>query len=107
MRRIRRKVLPAIGVLRREASIWVCLGVLVWVFLPMPYALSTVDCVRDIKTETIFECLKPVAQELREDSILAMYATATVAAIIAWRLRQRNPDHSPNDQGQNPNNPEP
>ena len=66
------------------------LGVAAWLFLVTPYLVDAVDCVHNPPEKGRIQCLKPVAQELRKDSIIATYATATVASIIAWRLANRN-----------------
>ena len=66
------------------------LGVAAWLFLVTPYLVDAVGCVHNPPEKGRIQCLKPVAQELREDSNIATYATATVAAIIAVRLANRN-----------------
>ena len=81
------------------AAGWLALGALAWAFLLAPYAIATYDCVlgdfdeNDHQAGKV-ECLKPVAQDLREDSNIATYATATVAAIIAMQLANRNRDEA-------------
>ena len=76
------------------AAGWLALGALVWAFLLAPYIIASYDCAladfdeQDPQAGKV-ECLKPVAQDLREDSNIATYATATVAAIIALQLANR------------------
>ena len=82
-------------VIRARASsgvaAWLLAAVLVWAFLLMPYLVDTRDCMfGEDKAGKTYPCLKTVAQELREDSNIATYATATVAAIIALQLANRN-----------------
>ena len=67
---------------------WLAVGFLVWGFLLTPYALAAYDC-KDHSELADIQCLKPIAQELRQDSNIATYATATVAAIIALQLSRR------------------
>ena len=76
------------------AAGWLALGVLAWAFLLAPYAIATYDCVFGDHEAGQVECLKPVAQKLRRDSNIATYATATVAAIIAMQLANRNRDEA-------------
>ena len=83
------------------AASWLLAGSLFWVFLTAPYILETKECVwpeknssTDIRAQPEngrIECLKPVARQLRRDSNIAVYATATVAALIAFQtaLTQR------------------
>ena len=75
-------------------------GILLWAFLLTPYGVDAHQCItppekrpatRPALTEqSRIKCLKPVAQRLREDSIIAMYATASFAGVIAYFLRPRN-----------------
>ena len=76
------------------AAGWLALGALVWAFLLAPYIIASYDCALgdfDEHDRAVgkVECLKPVAQDLREDANIATYATATVAAIIALQLANR------------------
>jgi hypothetical protein len=73
-------------------AVWVLIGTALWIFLLSPYWVSTFGC-WDATTqpgEKSVACLKLVANELRSDSNLATYATATVAAAIALQLSTRN-----------------
>lgn len=72
------------------AAIWAYVGIAVWFFLATPYAVSATKCWDGREASKAYQCLKPVAQKLRKDSIIATYATATVAAIIALQLANRN-----------------
>ena len=77
-----------------QVAAWLLAGSLFWVFLTAPYIVETKECiwpgksvVTDIPSRVEngrMECLKPVARKLRRDSILAVYATATVATLIAF-----------------------
>ena len=85
---------------------WLAFGLLFWLFLAWPYLADARHCTFDQLTDDSVatsdvsefgqpqsarvECLKAISQNLRKDSILAMYGTATVGAIIAFQLRQRN-----------------
>ena len=84
--------LRAVFALRRHwaAVLWAVSGIAIWVFLAMPYAISARECLDAGASGSTYQCLKPVAKELREDSNIATYATATVAAIIAMQLANRN-----------------
>ena len=83
-----------------QVAAWLLAGSLFWVFLTAPYIVEAKECVWPGKSVVPdarprvengrMECLKPVAQKLRRDSILAVYATATVATLIAFQLRARN-----------------
>ena len=71
---------------------WVLVGLVIWAFLAWPYLHSAITCVLDHSSggvQSTVNCLKPVAGGLRKDSIIATYATATVAAAIALQLSQR------------------
>ena len=61
-----------------------------WLFLLVPYGISAYQCKAPAPEGTWFTCLKSVADELRHDSNLATYATATVASAIALQLSTRN-----------------
>ena len=89
MNRLKRAAAKIVAWLQQPIVIWATIGILVWFFLTTPYLLKTKDCVEMPEKERI-QCLKPVAKELREDSNIATYATATVAAIIAMQLANRN-----------------
>ena len=83
--------LRAIAVaLTTGAAIWAYVGIAVWFFLGTPYAIDAAECLDERFKERGMQCLKPVAQKLRKDSIIATYATATVAAVIALQLANRN-----------------
>ena len=69
---------------------WIVFASVIWGFLFAPYAVATYRCATDDSKSRKIQCLKPIAQELREDSNIATYATATVAAIIALQLANRN-----------------
>ena len=71
-------------------SVWVIIGLVVWSFLLVPYGVSAYQCKSPTPDITWFDCLKSVAHDLRRDSNLATYATATVAAAIALQLSTRN-----------------
>ena len=79
-----------VSALTTGAAIWAYVGIAVWFFLATPYAVSAVKCLDERKDGGMHECLKSVAKKLRKDSIIASYATATVAAIIALQLANRN-----------------
>ena len=72
------------------AAMWAYVGIAVWFFLGTPYAIDAAECLGERFKEHRMQCLKPIAQKLRTDSIIATYATATVAAIIALQLANRN-----------------
>ena len=84
-------------ILKREGALWVVAGSAVWLFLLWPSVDATLACVtqtdngdtRNKPSARVTECLKPVAKELRESENLAVYAAATIAATIAWRLNRR------------------
>lgn len=84
--------LRAVFALRRHwaAVLWAVSGIAIWVFLAMPYAVSASECLDAGGIDSTYQCLKPVAKKLRADSNIATYATATVAAIIAMQLANRN-----------------
>ena len=67
-------------------SVWVIIGLVVWSFLLVSYGVSAYRCKTPTAETTSFTCLKSVAHDLRRDSNLATYATATVAAAIALQL---------------------
>ena len=72
---------------------WAAIGLAIWMFLAWPYLNGAIACVLDYTNEGVqyaADCLKPVAADLRQDSNIATYATATVAAIIALQLRNRS-----------------
>lgn len=69
---------------------WIVFGIALWIFLTMPYAVVAFSCRDADGLGKTYECLKLVARDLRNDSNIATYATATVAAIIAWQLANRN-----------------
>lgn len=69
---------------------WLIIAVAVWFFLAMPYAVSAAKCWEGREDGKTYQCLKRVAQKLRKDSIIATYATATVVAVIALQLANRN-----------------
>ena len=84
-------------ILKREGVLWVVAGSAVWLFLLWPSVDAALTCVtqtnsgdtRNKPSASAIECLKPVAKELRDNENLAVYAAATVATIIAWRLNRR------------------
>ncbi len=80
--------------LARTVSAWIFIGWVVWLFLLVPYGVSAYDCRSPVPDATWFTCLKSVAHDLRHDSNLATYATATVAAAIAFQLSARNRESS-------------
>ena len=90
MNRLKPAIAKIAGHPKRAAVIWAAIGVLVWFFLATPYLFKAVDCVIETPEKGRIQCLKPIAQNLREDSNIATYATATVAAIIAMQLANRN-----------------
>ena len=94
MNRLKAMAVNALAAMRRPAMIWAVAGLLVWLFLATPYLLRTMDCVFEPPATGRVMCLKPVAQKLRQDSNIATYATATVAAIIAMQLANRNRDEA-------------
>ena len=59
-------------------------------YLGTPYAIDAAERLDERFKEHRMRCLKPIAQKLRTDSIIATYATATVASVIAWRVANRN-----------------
>lgn len=69
---------------------WLIFAVAVWFFLGAPYAIDAAECLDERFKERRMQCLKPIAKKLRKDSIIATYATATVAAVIALQLANRN-----------------
>ena len=76
----------------RAVSVWIIIGWVVWSFLLIPYGVSAYQCRTPSPESTWLACLKSVAHELRHDSNLATYATATVAAAIALQLANRSRD---------------
>lgn len=71
---------------------WAVVGLIIWSFLAWPYLHDAIGCVSDHSSNGVGPtavCLQPVADKLRKDSIVATYATATVAAAIALQLSQR------------------
>ena len=79
-----------VGALTTGAAIWAYVGIAVWFFLGTPYAVSATECWDAREDGKVYQCLKNVARKLRADSNIATYATATVAAIIALQLANRN-----------------
>ena len=69
--------------------IWAVAGASLWIFLLSPYGVATATCLDPREHNDVLVCLKGVAHELRHDSNLATYATATVAAAIALQLANR------------------
>lgn len=86
MNRIR-QILSALGA---GGLGWIVFASVIWGFLFAPYAVAAYECATDDTELRKIQCLKPVAQRLRNDSNIATYATATVAAIIALQLANRN-----------------
>ena len=78
------------GTLAGAVSIWIIIALVVWSFLLVPYGISAYKCKTPPAETTWFACLKSVARDLRRDSNLATYATATVAAAIALQLSNRS-----------------
>ena len=74
--------------------IWPMVGLTLWIFLAFPYTTAAVGC---ISQDTTDDCLKLLAQNLRNDSTLATYAAATVAAAIAFQLSSHNREPHPAD----------
>ena len=70
--------------------VWAVVGIALWSFLLSPYAARAVNCWDANTGGEMVSCLKPIAYDLRSDSNLATYATATVAAAIALQLSNRN-----------------
>ena len=62
----------------------------VWFFLGTPYAVSATERWDAREDGKVCQRLKNVARDLRADSNIATYATATVAAIIALQLANRD-----------------
>ena len=85
-----RSLQTLVGALTTSTARWVCVGVAVWFFLGTPYAVSATECWYAREDGKVCQCLKDVARDLRADSNIATYATATVAAIIALQLPNRN-----------------
>ena len=81
--------------LRAGVIAWLVFGFMVWGFLLTPYALDGAGCFDNSRQSGSVECLKPVAKDLRSDSNIATYATATVAAIIALQLSRRASENRP------------
>ena len=81
--------------LARAISVWIIIGLVVWAFLLIPYGVSAYKCRTPTTETTWFTCLKSVAHDLRSDSNLATYATATVAAAIALQLSSRSRESEP------------
>jgi hypothetical protein len=75
-------------------AVWAFIGTALWMFLLSPYWVSTFGCwnASPQPGETSIACLKLVANELRSDSNIATYVTATVAAAIALQLANRTRD---------------
>ena len=73
-------------------AVWAFIGTALWMFLLSPYWVSTFGCwnASPQPGETSIACLKLVANELRSDSNIATYVTATVAAAIALQLANRS-----------------
>ena len=69
--------------------IWAVAGAALWIFILSPYGVATGDCLDPREQTDVFVCLKGVAKDLRQDSNIATYATATVAAAIALQLTNR------------------
>ena len=78
------------GALTTSTAIWAFVGMAVWSFLGEPYVGSVIECWGACEDGKVRQCLKNVARELRADSNIATYATATVAAIIALQLANRD-----------------
>ena len=76
-------------------SVWIIIGFVVWAFLLIPYGVSAYQCKTPSAEATWFTCLKSVAHDLRSDSNLATYTTATVAAAIALQLSNRSRQSKP------------
>ena len=72
--------------------IWAVAGAVLWIFLLSPYGVATAACLDPRKHTDALVCLKGVANDLRSDSNIATYATATVAAAIALQLANRTRD---------------
>ena len=89
MNHLKRAAAKIVGWSQQPVVIWAAIGILVWFFLTTPYLIKTKDCI-EMPEKARIQCLKPVAKELRADSNIATYATATVAAIIAMQLANRN-----------------
>lgn len=90
MNRIWRTGAARTGSWRWPVVAWIVFGIALWIFLTMPYAVSAFSCRDEGGLDKTYRCLKVVARDLRNDSNIATYATATVAAIIAWQLANRN-----------------
>lgn len=88
-------VLGLFSALARAISVWVIIGLVAWAFLLIPYGVSAYQCKTPPAETTWFACLKFVARDLRRDSNLATYATATVAAAIALQLSNRSRESEP------------
>lgn len=86
MNRIR-QILSALGA---GGLGWIVFASVIWGFLFAPYAVAAYECATDDTELRKIQCLKPIAQQLRNDPNIATYATATVAAIIALQLANRN-----------------
>lgn len=79
------------SVLKSALWWWVVAGLAIWAFLAWPYLHSAINCVLDHSSagaQSTVNCLKPVADDLRKDQVIATYATATVAAAIALQFSQ-------------------
>ena len=75
-------------------------GMLGWIFLSAPYLISANRCPGPTFSAPLnVECLKPVARQLRADSNIAAYATATIATVIAVQLGRRSHEQSPGGTG--------
>lgn len=85
-----RSLRAIVAALTTGAAIWAYVGIAVWFFLGTPYAIDAAECLDERFKERRMQCLKPIAKKLRKDSIIATYATATVAAVIALQLANRN-----------------
>ena len=91
--------------LRAGVIAWLVFGFMVWGFLLTPYALEAANCFDNHRKSGRIACLKPVAKNLRSDSNIATYATATVAAIIALQLSRRASENRPDSSDRLSNGP--
>ena len=76
-------------------AVWAVIGTALWMFLLSPYWTTTFGCWSPHHDQATYACLKSVAHDLRSDSNLATYATATVAAAIALQLSNRSRQSKP------------
>lgn len=90
MNRIQRLNRAKAGSWRWPVVAWIVFGIALWIFLTMPYAVAAFSCRDEGELDKTYQCLKLVARDLRNDPNIATYATATVAAIIALQLANRN-----------------